>query len=83
MPEGHQAKFDTLDDKHEIPYPNVLNRVLPREIRVIAWAPVEQNFSSRFDCTQRTYHYYFPKSNLDIEVFIVYVLRHVFRVQQA
>ena len=49
-------------------YTKMLNRVLPKEIRVIAWCPVNQNFSARFECIQRTYVYFFPKSNLDIDV---------------
>ncbi|VDP07198.1 unnamed protein product [Soboliphyme baturini] len=51
----------------EIDYPVVLNRVLPPEIRVLAWCPVEKSFSARFSCLSRTYKYYFPKGNLKIE----------------
>ncbi|UYV67257.1 PUS3 [Cordylochernes scorpioides] len=50
----------------EIPYLTILNKVLPPEIRVIGWAPVEPGFSARFDCTRRTYKYFFPKGNLNI-----------------
>jgi tRNA pseudouridine(38-40) synthase len=45
-----------------------LNRVLPAEIRVIAWAPVRPDFSARFDCIEREYKYFFPKGDLDLEV---------------
>ncbi len=65
IPEGHQAK---VGNTVEIDYVGILNKVLPPEIRVIAWAPVSQSMSARFDCRQRTYHYYFPKANLNIEV---------------
>nr|CAG4637109.1 EOG090X083V [Ceriodaphnia reticulata]SVE73005.1 EOG090X083V [Ceriodaphnia reticulata] len=64
VPEGHETKLGTTE---EIAYAGILNKVLPPEIRVIAWAPVEEGFSARFDCKQRTYHYYFPKATLNIE----------------
>ncbi|XP_076257439.1 tRNA pseudouridine(38/39) synthase isoform X2 [Rhynchophorus ferrugineus] len=54
------------DSSTEIDYCKVLNRVLPDFIKCIAWAPVPSDFSSRFNCTSRTYRYYFPKGNLDI-----------------
>ena len=52
----------------EIPYPHVLNKLLPPEIRIIAWTPVSQDFDARFSCLQRTYKYYFPAANVDISV---------------
>lgn len=59
---------DTLDTaEEELPYVKMLNGVLPEDIRVLAWAPVSDGFSSRFDCTKRMYKYYFPKGTLDIE----------------
>lgn len=51
----------------EIRYVHILNKVLPPEIRILAWAPVSDNFSARFDCKKRTYKYFFPKGNLNIE----------------
>ncbi|EFN66370.1 tRNA pseudouridine synthase 3 [Camponotus floridanus] len=51
----------------ELPYCKILNRLLPTNIRCIAWCPVSPNFSARFDCKYRTYKYFFPKSNLDID----------------
>ncbi|KFM71666.1 tRNA pseudouridine(38/39) synthase, partial [Stegodyphus mimosarum] len=56
-----------VSDK-EIDYPSVLNRVLPPEIRVIGWAPVDTTFSARFDCKQRTYKYWLPLGDLDISI---------------
>ncbi|XP_025829438.1 tRNA pseudouridine(38/39) synthase isoform X2 [Agrilus planipennis] len=59
---------DNLDDiDNEINYCKVLNKVLPKEIRCIAWCPVPNDFSARFDCESRTYKYYFNKGNLDIQ----------------
>ncbi|XP_021366601.1 uncharacterized protein LOC110458937 isoform X4 [Mizuhopecten yessoensis] len=51
----------------EVRYVHILNKVLPPEIRILAWAPVNVNFSARFDCKKRTYKYFFPKGNLDIQ----------------
>ncbi|KAL6432625.1 hypothetical protein ACFW04_006224 [Cataglyphis niger] len=51
----------------ELNYCKILNRLLPTNIRCIAWYPVSSNFSARFDCKYRTYKYFFPKSNLDID----------------
>lgn len=51
----------------EILYCENLNRVLPQDIRCIAWIPLSNPvYSARFDCRQRTYRYFFPRSNLDI-----------------
>ncbi len=48
-------------------YVKILNRVLPAEIRILAWTPVNDEFDARFSCLTRTYKYYFPLSGLDIE----------------
>ena len=52
----------------EIPYAHVLNKLLPPEIRIIAWAPVDQEFDARFSCLNRTYKYFFPAANVDVDV---------------
>ncbi|KPP56802.1 tRNA pseudouridine(38/39) synthase-like [Scleropages formosus] len=62
-----------IDDKQkpntaELPYTKILNRVLPPDIRVLDWAAVETGFSARFDCQSRTYRYYFPRGDLDVEL---------------
>jgi len=56
---------DNLSD--ELPYCKMLNRLLPVNIRCIAWCPVSSSFSARFDCKFRSYRYFFPRGNLDIE----------------
>lgn len=62
---------DQLTDeaiKNELNYCSLLNKVLPRNIRAIAWCPlVTSTFSARFDCQARTYKYFFPRGDLDIE----------------
>ncbi|KAL9044431.1 MAG: hypothetical protein Q9214_002432 [Letrouitia sp. 1 TL-2023] len=46
----------------EIPYAQVLNNVLPPDIRVLAWCPSPPaSFSARFSCTERQYRYYFTQ----------------------
>ncbi|XP_052820195.1 uncharacterized protein LOC128246025 [Mya arenaria] len=54
------------DKTTEIRYCHVLNRNLPRDIRVLAWAPIDPDFSARFSCRRRTYKYFFPKGDLNI-----------------
>ena len=52
----------------EIDFCSVLNRNLPEDIRVTAWAPAPTTeFSARFDCEARRYKYYFPRALLDID----------------
>ena len=43
----------------EIDYCTVLNKVLPSNIRVIAWKEVTPQFSARFSAGSRTYRYFF------------------------
>ena len=52
----------------ELNYCLLLNRVLPKQIRAISWMPVvTPNYSARFDCIGRTYKYFFPRGDLNIE----------------
>jgi tRNA pseudouridine38/39 synthase len=52
--------FDYIND--EIPYPQVLNRVLPPDIRILAWCPSPpSDFSARFSCRERRYRYFFTQ----------------------
>ncbi|XP_066591361.1 tRNA pseudouridine(38/39) synthase isoform X2 [Prorops nasuta] len=57
-------KQENLDQ--EIPYCKILNRILPTNIRCIAWWPIQNNISARFDCKFRTYKYFFPRGNLNV-----------------
>lgn len=57
---SNQAAFDPIKD--EIPYPQILNRLLPPEIRVLAWCPSPPpDFSARFSCGERCYKYFFTQ----------------------
>lgn len=55
------------DDSDELPYVKMLSSNLPKDIRVVAWSSVPENFSARFDCLYRNYKYWFPQSGLDID----------------
>ncbi|KAH7683570.1 Pseudouridine synthase I TruA protein [Dioscorea alata] len=50
----------------EIDYVRVLNRVLPKDIRVIGWCPAPAKFHARFKCLSREYKYLFWCESLDI-----------------
>ncbi|KAI5371869.1 hypothetical protein J4E82_009477 [Alternaria postmessia] len=53
-----QKPFNDLTD--ELPYIQLLNRVLPPDIRVYAWCPnPPEDFSARFSCKERRYKYFF------------------------
>ncbi|KAK3989779.1 pseudouridine synthase [Cladorrhinum sp. PSN332] len=55
-----KPEWDHIAD--EINYPKILNRLLPPDIRVLAWAPtLPENFSSRFSCRERQYRYFFTQ----------------------
>ena len=48
--------------KDEIPYCQVLNRLLPPDIRMLAWCPSPPlDFSARFSCEERRYRYFFTQ----------------------
>lgn len=57
--EAEETKpFDDRTD--ELPYIQLLNRVLPPDIRVYAWCPnPPADFSARFSCKERRYKYFF------------------------
>ena len=57
---GKAPSFDSIND--EIPYPKVLNRLLPPDIRILAWCPSPpKDFSARFSCKERRYKYFFTQ----------------------
>ena len=46
----------------ELPYCQALNRLLPPDIRILAWCPtLPPNFSARFSCKERRYRYFFTQ----------------------
>lgn len=81
--EAGSTKQHKANASGEICYTHILNRVLPPDIRVLAWAPVDPSFSARFSCLKRTYCYFFPRSDLDVTLMNVaaqkFVGTHDFR----
>ncbi|KAI0479171.1 pseudouridine synthase [Xylariaceae sp. FL0804] len=58
--EAEARPFD--DYRDEIQYCKVLNRLLPPDIRILAWCPTTPaTFSARFDCRERQYRYFFTQ----------------------
>ena len=57
---------DTQEEQ-EYPYVDMINRLLPKEIRILAWTPVDTNFDARFSCKWRKYNYVFSNRNLNLE----------------
>jgi tRNA pseudouridine38/39 synthase len=53
-----EKEFDPIRD--ELPYMHLLNKVLPPDIRILAWCPnPPEDFSARFNCKERRYRYFF------------------------
>ncbi|KAJ5071118.1 tRNA pseudouridine(38/39) synthase [Anaeramoeba ignava] len=52
----------------ELEYIKMLNSVLPKDIKILSWSPVNIGYNARFNCKSRTYKYFFLKKNLDIEL---------------
>ena len=55
------GRFSTID------FVKILNKRLPRDIRILGWQRVADDFNARFSCRWRQYHYFFPTENLDLE----------------
>lgn len=69
FPVEEQYKEENLNS--ELPYCKMLNHFLPNDIKVISWLPVPLDrfpYSARFDCNKRSYKYYFPKANYNLEL---------------
>ncbi|KJZ80190.1 hypothetical protein HIM_00040 [Hirsutella minnesotensis 3608] len=60
--EGPEEGKPFDDVKDEICYPKLLNRILPSDIRILAWCPSPPaDFSARFSCRERQYRYFFTQ----------------------
>jgi tRNA pseudouridine38/39 synthase len=56
--EVKKKEWDPVKD--ELQYVNLLNRILPYSIRIIAWCPFPSDkFDARFSCKEREYRYFF------------------------
>ncbi|KAL3466195.1 pseudouridine synthase [Aspergillus heterothallicus] len=55
-----EQKWDDVAD--ELPYISLLNKLLPGDIRVLAWCPnPPEGFDARFSCRGRHYKYFFTQ----------------------
>ncbi|KAI0113538.1 pseudouridine synthase [Nemania sp. FL0031] len=55
-----EREFDDMID--ELNYPRLLNRLLPPDIRILAWCPtIPAEFSARHHCRERQYRYFFTQ----------------------
>jgi len=66
------SKSGSTPVQQELRYVFILNRILPPSIRVLAWSPVSDDFSARFNCRRRHYKYFFnslppPSPPLDLD----------------
>ena len=63
--DAHEEAFaedDWNDVADELPYIQMLNRVLPEDIRILAWCPhPPEDFDARFSCRERQYKYFFTQ----------------------
>jgi tRNA pseudouridine38/39 synthase len=69
---AHPPKSGSTPVQQELRYVLILNRILPPSIRVLAWSPVSDDFSARFNCRRRHYKYFFnslplPSPPLDLD----------------
>lgn len=68
VPKDSRAAARSGDKTSELPYMVMLNNTLPNDIRIVSWATVDSSFSARFSCLQRTYKYFFPLGEMNLEV---------------
>ncbi|KAJ1892309.1 pseudouridine synthase deg1 [Kickxella alabastrina] len=64
--EHNGRRYVVPENERELPYVSMLNKSLPQEIRVLAWAPVAEDFDARFSCRARFYRYFFNEAGLDV-----------------
>jgi tRNA pseudouridine(38-40) synthase len=81
---AHGARLSLLQSLgNEMDYSGVLNRLLPTDIRVLAWAPIDADFSARRSCVWREYKFFFFRDAMDLgrvrEAAALLVGKHDFR----
>ena len=62
---SNQKASESKGTLEGIDYVNVINKQLPEDIRILDWAFVPDDFSARFSCSARLYHYYFASIHFD------------------
>ena len=69
---GRGYTIDEINGKskgQELDYLQILNGVLPKDIRVLAWSPISEDFDARFSCKARHYRYFFSTIHNDLDTF--------------
>ncbi|KTW25678.1 tRNA pseudouridine(38-40) synthase [Pneumocystis carinii B80] len=62
-------KQDSEENCGEIKYIDILNKLLPKTIRILAWcSDLPSDFSARFSCQKRHYKYLFFKNSPGIDL---------------
>ncbi|KAI0202657.1 pseudouridine synthase [Astrocystis sublimbata] len=62
VPEEKAPKREFDDYADELSYSRILNRLLPPDIRILAWCPsTPAEFSARHHCRERQYRYFFTQ----------------------
>ncbi|KAH3681327.1 hypothetical protein WICPIJ_007680 [Wickerhamomyces pijperi] len=62
-----EEQVDPQNDERELDYVNILNSVLPSDIKIHSFClHLPEGFDARFSCTSRYYKYIFNKKGLDI-----------------
>lgn len=63
-----EEQIDPINDPKEIDYLNILNNILPADIKIhaVSLRP-PKNFDARFSCNSRHYKYIFHKRGLNLE----------------
>ena len=57
------------ESTEEIDFCKIINANLPPEIQIVGWAPCSSlDYSARFNCVNRTYKYFFPRGDLNLEL---------------
>lgn len=60
--EGEDVDEEWDDIRDELPYIQILNNILPSDIRILAWCPrPPPDFDARFSCRERQYKYFFTQ----------------------
>ncbi|EKM52612.1 uncharacterized protein PHACADRAFT_211852 [Phanerochaete carnosa HHB-10118-sp] len=64
LPPANNIRMSS-DNNDELKYVSSLNNILPPSIRVLAWSPVSEDFSARYNCRYRHYKYFFLSRGLN------------------
>jgi tRNA pseudouridine38/39 synthase len=67
IPQLEEGDKKKKDSSIEVDYCRAINKVLPEDVRVVAWSPVSDTFDARFNARARVYKYFFLRDGMDLE----------------